>query len=253
MKIAKNIPVLIVEDEFLHKETIINGLTNLGYTNIYDAPNAEKAIEICKQNNIILSFVDIGLSNSDMDGIELAKQLNKISNSLIIFTTSYSDNTTLERIKDVDFQEYILKPVNERRLFVAINLAFSKLKKVAKKAIVSGAALNRAIEDIFVKGTTKYFEKIKASEIIYIKAESGGINIFTIDKKQFIYNSLNEFIEYYNHPDIIKIHRSYAVNKKNVIGKSGTEIKMIDGTILPIGSKEKQKMDKHFLILKNKK
>lgn len=252
MKILKNIPIIVVEDEFLHKETIINNLKNLGYSTIYEASNSNDAIRICTEKNIVLAFIDIGLSNSNLDGIALAKELNKISNCIIIFTTSYSDNTTLERIKDVKFQEYILKPVDERRLFVAIDLAFSKLESIAKKAIVSNTSSSTTSEDIFVKGNTKYFNKISVEDIIYIKAELGGINIVTIDKTQFTYSSLSDFIAYFNHPDILKIHRSFAVNKKHVIGKSESELKMIDGTILPIGNKQKPNVDKHFLVLKNK-
>jgi len=252
MKILKNIPVLVVEDEFLHKEIIINNLKNLEYSNIYEASNSTDAIRICTEKNIVLAFIDIGLSNSNLDGIALAKELNKISKSIIIFTTSYSDKTTLERIKNVSFQEYILKPIDERRLFVAIDLAFSKLENIAKRAIISYPSSNASNGDIFVKGNTKYFDKIQAEDIIYVKAELGGINIVTIDKTQFTYSALNDFIEYFNQPEIFKIHRSYAVNKKHVIGKSESELKMIDGTILPISINQKANVEKQFLLLKNK-
>ncbi len=154
--------------------------------------------------------------NSDLDGIELAKEINLLSQSSIIFTTSYSDKSTLERIKDVRFEEYILKPVDERRLFVAIELVMSKSSSKIQEALISQSRNScpfDTTEDVFVKGNTKFFDRIPSDNIIYVKAELGGINIVTIDKTQFTYTSLSNFISYYNNPDILRIHRSYAVNK----------------------------------------
>ncbi len=252
---TKNISILVVEDEFIHRETIVNNLKELGYFKIFEATNAKEALLICKQENIVLSFVDIGLMNSNLDGIELAKEINLLSQSSIVFTTSYSDKSTLERITDVRFEEYILKPVDERRLFVAIELVMSKSSSKIQEALISQSRNSCPLdttEDVFVKGNTKFFYRIPSDNIIYVKAELGGINIVTIDKTQFTYTSLSNFISYYNNPDILRIHRSYAVNKRHVIGKSDTELKMIDGTVLSIGSKQRPKVNQHFLMLKPK-
>ena len=152
--INKNFPILIVEDDYHAKEALKSHLKNLGYFKIIEAKSSQEAEEICKTNNVTLTFLDIGLADSELDGIGLGKRLNIISETAIVFTTSFTDNTTMERADSVDHQIYIPKPLRERDVAVAIRNALKeKIKpKVLFRTGKNNCVFREATEDIYIKG-----------------------------------------------------------------------------------------------------
>ena len=75
-----------------------------------------------------------------MDGIAAAEQIRQNLPIPVIFLTAYSDETTLQRAKITEPLGYILKPLQERELYAAIEIALYRHK--------ADQALKRAEEEL---------------------------------------------------------------------------------------------------------
>jgi CheY-like chemotaxis protein len=72
-----------------------------------------------------LVLMDIKLAGT-MDGIETARQIRQRLPVLLIFLTADSTERTLERVRELEPEGYLTKPVMEKDLFAAIRTALAK-------------------------------------------------------------------------------------------------------------------------------
>ncbi len=119
--------VLVVEDESLISEEITDRLESLGcqILTVYDT--GEETIRNLESLQPDLIFMDIHLKGA-LDGIQTAEIIRQKFAIPIIFLTSYSDASTLNRAKQTYPYGYLLKPFHERDLFVAIELAMARFR-----------------------------------------------------------------------------------------------------------------------------
>ncbi|NEP79458.1 MAG: EAL domain-containing protein [Okeania sp. SIO3B3] len=117
--------ILIVEDESIIAEDLADSLRMMDYTVIDIVSSAEEAILIAadKQPNLIL--MDVMLQGK-MDGITAAEQIHLSSQIPIIFLTAYTDDKTLQRVKATNPFGYIIKPFEERNLYLTIEIALQR-------------------------------------------------------------------------------------------------------------------------------
>ncbi|KQC10494.1 MAG: hypothetical protein APR54_03095 [Candidatus Cloacimonas sp. SDB] len=127
--------ILIVEDESIIAADIEAKLTDLGFSHIRIAYTVNSALNAVSTFQPDLILLDINL-NDEIDGIELAKQIQHSKNIPLIFITAYSDESTLNRAIFANPLGYIIKPFTINELNTSINLAFYKYK-MGKKLIES--------------------------------------------------------------------------------------------------------------------
>lgn len=120
----KSVRLLIVEDEYILALNLQESLESLGYTIVDIADSAEAAIAIVIEQRPNLVLMDIRL-RGEMDGIQAAEQIWKQFQIPIIFVTGHSDKSTVERATLTFPFGYILKPVREKELYVAIQTALN--------------------------------------------------------------------------------------------------------------------------------
>ncbi len=120
---------MIVEDESIVALDIKKALQKLGYQVVGTANKYEKAIKIFKAENPSIVFMDINLKNSSKDGIEVAKELQRIQNVPIIYLTAFSDEKTLKRAIQTNPVSYLVKPFKFEELKSTILLAQYKLNQ----------------------------------------------------------------------------------------------------------------------------
>ncbi|HSB58388.1 MAG TPA: response regulator [Methyloceanibacter sp.] len=112
--------VLIVEDEFLIALDLEAAMTGLGFEICGLAPNAEEARTLAMSHLPDVVLVDVYLGGA-REGIETARWLREVCDASVVFVTSYTDDATLERIREVVPGSPILaKPVYRERLAVAM-------------------------------------------------------------------------------------------------------------------------------------
>lgn len=122
MNLAK---VLVVEDENIVAMDIKNRLKVLGYAVPAVVDSGEEAIKKVAETHPDLVIMDIRLSGK-MDGITSAEIIQSRFNVPVIYLTAYSDKKTLQRAKITEPFGYILKPLEERQLQIAIEMALYK-------------------------------------------------------------------------------------------------------------------------------
>jgi PAS domain S-box-containing protein len=119
--------ILIVEDERVIARDIRDCLENLGYSIVAIASSAAEAMEKAAEMHPDLILMDIRLKG-EMDGIQAAEQIWSRFQIPFIYATGYSDKPTLERARATAPFGYILKPIEERELFVAIETALQRFR-----------------------------------------------------------------------------------------------------------------------------
>jgi CheY-like chemotaxis protein len=119
--------ILVVEDERIIAMDIQDRLRRWGYEVPEIAASGEEALRKTERIQPNLVLMDIKLQG-DMDGIEVAKEIQKRFSIPIIYVTAYADETTMGRVKETEPCGIILKPFGERELHTTIETVLSKLK-----------------------------------------------------------------------------------------------------------------------------
>jgi AraC-like DNA-binding protein len=116
--------VLIVEDELLIAKDISLILESEGYETKIGITTVEEAIVELNEERYALVLIDINLSNNS-DGVSLGSYLLKKDIVPFIYITSYSDNVTIDRVKDTRPQGIIVKPFKPIDIKSTISIVLS--------------------------------------------------------------------------------------------------------------------------------
>ncbi len=127
--------ILIVEDEGITALNIKDLLENWGYDDPLIASNSDEAIQNVSKFEPDLILMDINL-DEDVDGIEVARNLQNGFDIPIIYLTALSDDEIVERAKLTRYYGYIIKPFDNEELKITIDMALyrHKMEKKLKKA-----------------------------------------------------------------------------------------------------------------------
>ena len=117
--------ILIIEDEFINAEFIERVITELGHNIVGNVDDAEKAVAIVKTNPVDFVFMDINL-NSEIDGIECAKLLNREKDIPIIYMTAISDTSTINSASETNIYGYLIKPFGAKDIESILSVAISR-------------------------------------------------------------------------------------------------------------------------------
>ena len=102
---------LIVEDELLIALDLEDAMSALGFDICGLASSADTARSIAMDNQPDVVLMDVSLDGG-REGIEAARWLREVCEVPIVFVTSYSDESTIERIHEqVPGAPVLAKPV----------------------------------------------------------------------------------------------------------------------------------------------
>ncbi len=225
------VKILIVEDELIIAEDVKNMLTTMEYEVVDVAMDYDEAIAILETQKPNLILLDVNL-NSHKDGIDLAELINEKYKIPFIFTTSYSDSLTLNRAKDTNPINYLVKPFKKEQLFSTIEMAlYSLSQENGQTAPTDNDAL--IIKDaLFIKDKFKY-TKLNINDILWIKSDGNYLEIQTTKKEELIRATLTNFIERLNSELFFRTHKSYIVNL-DYLSKIETNYVTIVASKIPI-------------------
>lgn len=120
--------ILIVEDEYILALNLQESLVSLGYTVVNIVDSGEAAIEEAGKLLPNLVLMDIRL-RGEIDGIQAAQKIWNYLQIPIIYITGHSDKSTVERATLTLPFGYILKPIKEQELYVAIQTAIHRYQR----------------------------------------------------------------------------------------------------------------------------
>lgn len=203
------IKIVIVEDEALIADHIANILEAANYDVIAVFDEAEPFLDFLKGNKTDVVLLDINL-NDDLDGVDIAHEINSKYKIPVVFLTSNTDKKTLERAKRTMPLSFIAKPYTARGLLsnleIALHNYFDK-NNTQEISIASNA--------IFVKDKNELV-KVQYSFISHVQAMDNYAIIFTKDKKYIVPHTLKKLEEDLVPHGFIRTHRSYLVNKEKI-------------------------------------
>ena len=117
--------ILIVEDEAIIGKEIELSLKGLGYEVLGVVSTGEEAVERALRERPDLVVMDIMLAG-DMDGTEAAAEIRRQSHIPIVFSTAYTDDETLARVKPTAPYGYLIKPFDQTDLRITVETALYK-------------------------------------------------------------------------------------------------------------------------------
>ena len=116
---------LIVEDEILIAEELKQRLSLLGFSVIAAVDSAEEGIAIATRERPDLVLLDIRLKG-EKDGVQAAKEIRQQVNVPLVYLTAHSDRLTVDRVKETEYDGFLLKPFRERELQTTIEIAMQR-------------------------------------------------------------------------------------------------------------------------------
>jgi len=119
--------VLIVEDAAIVSAHIKRVVEHLGYEVIAQLTSGEDALEYLQNKQPDIILMDIMLEGQ-LDGINTVELINEHYGIPIIYLTAFSNANTIHRAKLTNPYGYLIKPINERDLEIALEIALHKHK-----------------------------------------------------------------------------------------------------------------------------
>ncbi|PSB25756.1 hybrid sensor histidine kinase/response regulator [Stenomitos frigidus ULC18] len=121
------IQIMVVEDESVIAADIKDCLENLGYGVLAVVASGEEAVATATSLLPDLVLMDIRLKGV-MDGIQAAAKIWQRLHIPVVYSTGHSDRGTMERAKATGPFGYVLKPVEEQEMYVAIETALQRFR-----------------------------------------------------------------------------------------------------------------------------
>ena len=119
--------ILVVDDEEVIRDTLHQVFTRAGYE-VRLAEDSESAIEILRQESIMVMFLDFKLSG--MNGVDLCKKIRLDNQIGIIYGLSgFVDLFGLVECRTVGFDDIFIKPASAELLLEATKEAFNKIER----------------------------------------------------------------------------------------------------------------------------
>ena len=257
-----SVTAIIADDEALLRHHLDKSLAEVWpeLEIVSKAKNGTEAMQSIQQLKPDVAFLDIRMP--ELDGISLAKQLNKLASPpLVVFITAYDEYAV--KAFEHNAMDYLLKPINEERLLATCQKIQARL---SSNQIQSGhmpeqpdiAALMSQLQQLSQSASQQnkqqYLTWLKASvgedihliavdDVVYFKAEDKYVSIFKKGQagslEEFILRvSLKELLAQLNPDEFWQIHRSVVVKVSAIDkvkkGLSGQMSAYVSGDKLPI-------------------
>lgn len=210
------IRALIIDDEKDARQALHTLLTKYcpDVQIIGEAGNAEQAMKLIDEQKPELIFLDIEMPR--INGISFLQQLPKPVNFEVVFVTAYNQYA----IKAIELAalHYLLKPIDKNLLVEAVN-RFKEKKSVSLyqerlELFISTMINPNKVQDKISISTSKGFEMIKTSEIIYLEAFDNYTDIFLLGQspKKTVSKTLKTFEDILDKDVFFRCSRKHIVN-----------------------------------------
>ena len=202
--------ILIVDDETPARNRLRALLADLNHSaEVLEAKNGLEAIAIAEKSAVNPVLLDIRMP--EMDGLETARHLNKLSPApAIIFTTAY-DAHALQAF-DLNAIDYLLKPVRAERL----SLALEKARSLKPSQMEALQPLESTPKHISINERGRIL-LIPVEEIVYFRAELKYITVRTLNKEYLLEDALLRLENVFAN-QFVRCHRNCLVAKKFILG-----------------------------------
>ena len=259
--------ILIVEDEGVTALNIKAFLENWGYEDPLIALSGKDILQVVAQYSPDLILMDINL-NEDLDGIEIARQLQTDFDVPVLYLTAHCDEEIMERTKLTAHYGYIIKPFNGNELKIMVDQAIyrHKLEKELKKTnkrLQSELEEREKIERKLKKSEKKFKGIVKQSyDGIALVDENGYIiewnhgmeNITGIPRARVLRKKMGDmFGALFNEEISLKFSNHFNMDVTQFIKDNELSGEIFGGKVLNHDGSKKDIDVRHFPIKTNDK
>jgi DNA-binding LytR/AlgR family response regulator len=192
-------------------------------------PSAEAFLFAMETFDVLLLDIQMGGQN----GMELAKKLRaQGERAAIIFITGYAD--FVYEGYSVDALHYLMKPVDENKLYETLNKAINVFNKPT--AYLMFESENGPV-------------RLAVSDLLYAESFGHKMELNTLTKKYITRMRIHEFQAYEN---LYRCHRSYVINLLHVRRVARTEAALDNGASVPVSRRLYDGLNRAFVDLYKK-
>ena len=200
---------LVIDDERLARKELINLLNQLETVEVVgEAVNVEDAKEKIDQLQPDVIFLDIQMP--EKTGFDLLEELDNLPH--VIFTTAY-DEYALKAFQ-VNALDYLLKPIEPKRLEDAVLKLQGKMEGIAKSEEQEGIGNSKKLtleDQVFVKdGDRCWF--VRLSNVRLFESDGNYIKVYFDNFKPMIHKSLNALDERLDEKSFFRASRKHIIN-----------------------------------------
>lgn len=200
---------IVIDDERLARKELINLLNLLETVEVVgEAVNVDDAKEKIEQLQPDVIFLDIQMP--EKTGFDLLEELDHVPH--VIFTTAY-DEYALKAFQ-VNALDYLLKPIEPKRLEDAINKLLGKIESGAKRDEEGSFANQKKLtleDQVFVKdGDRCWF--VRLSNVRLFESDGNYIKVYFDNFKPMIHKSLNALDERLDEKSFFRASRKHIIN-----------------------------------------
>ncbi len=212
--------ILLVEDNFLNRRLSKKILTENGYF-VFEAKNANEALDILKKESITLVILDINLGENEQNGISLGQKIKAQFPVPFIYLTAYENPEIIEKAVTTSPYSYLTKPFKNSDLIASIEIAIRKSANEPK------------LQPTVLLKDGDYNIRIPAENINYIESDGNYLLFHTDEKTYKIRSTIKKMLEELSDSLFVQTHRAYIVNKSK-IKKFNSKSVMIGETAIPV-------------------
>lgn len=229
------IRVLVVDDEPPARAKLRRWLMEESDLEVVgEATNGLRAAHLITTLRPHLVFLDIQMP--DMNGLEVAAQLQPENAPLLVFVTAHDDHAV--EAFDLNAIDYLLKPYDHERLRRALVRIRQRLGGAGK----SESAVGLARKTI---GPGKRLpvpdgdglRLIDVGTIHWLEADDNYVHVHTGDREYLLRRTLQDLLQQLSPEQFVRIHRSTAVNVSEIenlkaMPKGDYEVRLRSGATL---------------------
>ena len=232
--------ILVCEDEAAIRDFVVINLTRAGY-DVVEADCGEAALQKYEENNGDFDVAILDIMMPVLDGLEVCKQVRKMSDIPIIMLTAKDDDDDRILGLEIGADDYITKPFNNREVIARVKAVLRRSSAVKKDEAggrshieYRGLSIDMEKYQVIAFGKKMTFTA-KEMELLWCLASNPG--------KAFSRNQLLETIwgySYYGDTRTVDTHIKRIRQKLNIPSDSDWDITTIWGVGYKFEVKDKK-------------
>ena len=123
----KPLRIVIADDEAIIRMDLKEILQAAGHEVVGETANGRRAVAIVRDTRPDLVILDVKMP--DMDGVEAARRIAADHLAPVLLLTAFDDAELIRRATEAGVLAYLVKPVAEKHLFPAMEIALSRWRE----------------------------------------------------------------------------------------------------------------------------
>ncbi|MES2748496.1 MAG: LytTR family DNA-binding domain-containing protein [Bacteroidota bacterium] len=225
---------IIIDDDEIDRLTVVSYAKKFPLLNIIGVfSDAVDALPLLEKEQIDVLFLDIDMP--DLNGLDFRKQAMHIP--VCIYITAHPEHAV--ESFELDTLDFIVKPIKLDRFSQTMQRIEDymelKLKATLFESSIGG-------DTIYIKEGHEQ-TKVKLHDILYLEALKDYTKIVTTNKRHCVLSSIGTLLKEEHFQSFVRIHRSFAVQKKYIDKKMTNEVLLNNGISIPVGRSYKDNLN----------